>query len=103
MDLINKLNLKHKLKRSKAVLTSFTNNKISVEGEVVLPVDFAGQKTHFRFVVSSDLDTDILIGLNFLQKFGMVLNMATRKIYSAFGSTDYVNNPKPTNHSSKVK
>ena len=65
------------IQRCDAVLTSFSNDKVSVLGKVTLEICITHLITvRHEFIVTDMLDVEFLLGLDFLEEKGLLLILA---------------------------
>ena len=70
-----------------AKLSSITNSKLSVHGEIELLVDILSTKTAFRFIVTDFTDFNFLLGLDYMTQSDLVLDFPNREVISPTGRT----------------
>ena len=86
------------------VLSSFTQNKVPVQGKIVLEVRLADGTFSHEFIVTGLLDTDFLIGLDFLLDHGLNIDFKTCTMTSSRGTSSEPR-PKPADihHIKRIK
>ena len=68
------------LQRSNVNLSSFTQNPIPIRGEIQLVVKIAGSNTEHKFLVTDLLDTEFLIGSDFLTAKQCSVNYHSKRL-----------------------
>ena len=94
--------LSERLGHTEIRLSSFTNNDIKTYGKLELEILVAGLPTTHTYV-ATDLDTDVLIGIDFLEAHRMTLDMGHRKLVSRRGSAKLFNKPEPLPRTMKIR
>jgi hypothetical protein len=85
-------------------LTSFTQDKIGTSGLVTLPVSIAGRETQHDFIVTELLDTQFLVGLDFMQDKGVIMDYQQGVLRLPDGSTTpLLEKPASVKKSSKMR
>ena len=103
LKFVKSLGLFHSLKPSNVTLTSFTRNNIPVYGTCELPVTIAGLTTIYNFVVTGFLDTEFLIGLNFMRDKRVTLDMGNGLLTTPSGSTPFYEKPPNVERTMKIR
>ena len=101
--LVDSLGLSSKIQPCSTVLSSFTKNRIPISGQISLQIEVAGLCVGWKFIVTNILESDYLIGLDFLQKNNIVLDMSRNYLVSPLGKAKFINDPKCVERVLKVK
>ena len=103
-DLVRDMGITH-LSGTKYVLSSFTQNKIKTLGEVTIPLTIAGlQTSHSCIVVDSNMQCDILIGMDFVDRHQLNINAKERVVSSDWGESKFLaGEPTPVIKRIKVR
>ena len=88
---------------TQAKLTSFSQNIVPAMGEIRLRSELAGLTTEWTFIVSNLLDTDFLIGADFMKANDISLDMGKGILKTARGQTSLSNIPGQLRSSVKIK
>ena len=85
-------------------LSSFSNDNINIEGEIVLDLEVAGTKIEHTFIVSPLLqDSDFLIGLDIMKEHSFSIAVGERKVYTPQGAARFLCTPRQLKTKLKVK
>ena len=98
VTLVNSILVKHlnvqDISANKHVLTSFTDNRINTLGEVNLTLGIAGVNArHTCIVVKDSMECDILLGMDFIGKYGLCVNGKDRTVTSYSGFSKFISLP----------
>ena len=85
------------------VLSSFTNDRIPTHGSIVLPILIAGLATQHKFIVTDQMDTEFLIGIDFLKDHKITLNLGDGTLQTHQGSCKFFNKPHSTPKTMKIR
>ena len=99
---LSKINLFDQVQTDKTKLSSFTKNNISILGSIQLSISLGGLETDHKFFVSEFVQNDFLVGIDFLDKNRININMQKRQIETQFGQTSFKNMPKTLNKIHKI-
>ena len=90
--------------KTNCILSSFTKEKISTVGEVVLELTIAGTcVSHTCIVVSHGMECDILLGMDFMTANDISVHAGSRNITSPYGSAPFKGPPEPILRRTKVR
>ena len=92
--LINKLGLQSQVRPTNCTLSSFTKNAIPALGEITLNLTIAGMCASHICIVSDLLDTDVLLGMDYMGRYNITLQLGRGTITSDFGSSTFLQTPK---------
>ena len=84
-------------------LTSFSRNTIPTYGQVIVPVTLAGVHSEWRFIVTNLLDTDFLLGSDFMEENCLSLDMGKGVLRSAVGQVEFSEVPVNLNECLKIR
>ena len=84
------------IQRCSMILSSFTQNEIPIRGKIELTVRLADVEISHEYIVTDLLDTDFLIGLDFLHDHGITINFNTNDLITSYGTVCRLH-PKPMN------
>ena len=102
--LVADLRLTENIVKTNCLLSSFTKDKITTVGEIVLKVAVAGICVpHTCIVVSHVMEHDILLGMDFLTENDISVHAGSRKVTSPRGSVPFVSPPEPIPRRTKVR
>ena len=91
------------IKPSSINLSSFTNDRIPTHGSIQLTLTIAGLTTHHEFIVTDSMDTEFLIGIDFLQRHKITLNLGENSLQTSVGSCKFFNRPKTSDKTAKIR
>ena len=91
------------IKPSSINLSSFTNDRIPTHGSIQLTLTIAGLNTHHEFIVTDNMDTEFLIGIDFLQRHKITLNLGENSLHTTVGSCKFFNRPKTSDKTAKIR
>ncbi len=74
-----------KIGPSNAILSSFTQNKIQINGSITLKINIADVTVLQEFIVTPMLDVDFLLGLNFLQTNNITIEYGSSTLRTKSG------------------
>ncbi len=86
-NFLARVKLGNNIKRSTAVLSSFTHDRIPVRGKVVLDIKIAGLSSRQEFLVTEMLDVDFLLGLDFLESNDITIDYGRCTLRTRAGGT----------------
>ena len=96
--------LTDRLEKCETRLRSFTNDIISVKGSIILGVDLTGYDLTHTFIVTDIMETDILIGADFLKDHNLNLCMGQGRVVAHDGGyVDFWRTPEPVKEMRKVR
>ena len=102
--LVADLRLTGSIVKTNCLLSSFTKEKITTVGEIVLNLTVAGTCVpHTCIVVSHVMEHDILLGMDFLTTNDISVHAGSRKVTSPRGSVPFVSPPEPIPRRTKVR
>jgi hypothetical protein len=91
------------LHRTDATLTSFTQNRIPVYGAIDLSLEIAGITVTHNYIITDFLDTQFLLGLDFLREKKVILNMERGTLNTQHGSTPFFDKPRNIHKTMKIR
>ena len=101
---VNHLHLDQKISPSSVKLISFSNDNIPVQGELRLNLGIAGQTSNHDFVVTDRLlETEFLLGIDFMQQHEITLNLGRRELITRWGFCQITDIPTPVKRSMKIR
>ena len=100
---VDYLGVKDKISPTLAKLTSFSQNIVPAIGEIRLRTALAGITTEWTFIVSNLLDTDFLIGADYMKANAISLDMGKGILKTPKGQTSLSNIPGQLRSSVKIK
>ena len=96
--------LTDRLEKCETRLRSFTNDVISVKGSIILGVDLTGYDLTHTFIVTDNMETDLLIGADFLKDHNLNLCMGQGRVVAHDGGyVDFWRTPEPVKKMRKVR
>ena len=102
--LVKKLGLQSEIKPCGMVLKSFSQNTVQTRGMIKLPVMIAGTRFNNTFVLTDLLDTEFLIGDDFLRSNKVTLNYNTCRMLLPNGdSVPFTDKPENVTKQIKVR
>ena len=84
-------------------LRSFTGDKIETRGIVKLEITLKGNITQHDFIVTEGMETDILVGANYLEENDITLKMRIKKLEVNGHHVNFINLPSPLERNCKIK
>lgn len=103
-SLLQRLGLLKHVRSTGFTLSSFTKDKIPVTGEIPLRVEVAGvTASHTCVVVADLLDSDVLLGTDFLSATKMTLDLSRNILTSPHGTAEFLRNVKSIKQRSNVR
>lgn len=102
-DFVKRINQTSSIKPSTITLSSFTENKINTQGIITLSVDLAGISTNHNFYVTQKMDTDFLLGMDFLSLHGVTLDLNNNILRTAAGTSKIFSKPHSEPRTLKIK
>ena len=100
---VDKISKSHKIKPANISLTSFTQDKIEVKGQIKISVKIAGINAKHKFIVSDLVENDFLIGMDFLTNNEIVIDIPSKALKTNFGKSKFIEKPGPLYKSRKIK
>ena len=92
--LVDILNLNGNIKPTKFLITGLGNKVIPMRGQITLPLTLGTNKVYHTFVVSDNIDSEFLIGMDVINKLDMVINVSERKVSMPNNNTvSFMNKP----------
>ena len=91
------------VKKSKESLSSFTNNNIPILGTIDLMISVANLDAGHKFFVTNLLDTEFLIGIDFLVEKEIDLNFSSKNLRTRYGNCSLFNRPKVVTKVMKIR
>ena len=102
---INRIGLVDKVEKSNAALTSFSNNTITVQGQISLDLRI-GEVVLARhvFIVTNMLDVEFLVGLDFLEANKLSIDFGGSKLFKENGQyCTLLEKPRDIPHVKKIR
>ena len=93
LDLVHNMGWENKIQGCTVQVRSFTKDKIPIQGEISLPLSVAGQTIQQSFLVTACLNAEFLIGLDFLEKGKMCIDLLESCLRSDSGRSEFIKNP----------
>ena len=110
VSLISKSLVKHlqtkgalEIKSTNVTLSSFSRNSIPTHGQVTVTLAIAGVNTEWTFIISDLLDTDYLLGSDFMEQNNLSLDMGKGILRSAEGQTGFSGLPRMLEENVKIR
>ena len=104
LSLVKELKLEHLIRRTQLGLFTLTNQRIATAGEIDLRLRIAGScVTHTCVVLVEPMETDVLLGVDFLGRHGVTIDFASRTVTSYNGSSPFSGPPKAISRTEKVR
>lgn len=104
LSLIKHLRLEHKIRKTNCVLSSFTKDKIRINGEITIHLTIAGTRApHTCIVVTEDMECNILLGMDFMRNNDISILAGASKITSPNGSSKFLPPATPIDKRTKVR
>ena len=101
---VNYLHLDQEILPSSLKLISFSNDSIPVQGELKLKLEIAGQTSIHDFVVTDRLlETEFLLGIDFMQQHEITLDLGRRELITRWGVCQITDIPTPCKRSMKIR
>jgi len=101
---VKRIGWENRIQKYDIKLTSITQNRIKTDGIITLPVSIAGRGTQHSFVVTELLDTQFLMGLDFMQDKGVTMDHQLRVLRLPDGSSaPLIEKPQNVKKSSKIR
>ena len=101
---VRRLGLDRKIRPSNKKLISFSQDAIQTQGEITLEVSVAGSKFQHDFIVTDLLDTDFLIGDDFLRNNKILLDYERCQLRLPSGnSTPFKDKPRNVEKALKIR
>ena len=100
---VKRLNLLKLLSPTEISLQSFTHHRIPAHGTIDLVVNIAGITASHTFVVTDFLDTDFLIGMDFMYHNNITLDIGSQLFISPNGSARFFNKPLDVPRTMKIR
>ena len=95
--------LTDQIRKTTVNLSSFTADKIKTYGEINLNIIVANCHTSHTMIITDLVDTHCLLGMDYLSKHNMNIDVTRQCITSARGSTTFLKRPKQLQKSSAVR
>ena len=103
-SLIRRLNLQRNLRETESRLSSFTKDAIPATGEITLELEVAGLATNHRcIVVKNLLDTEVLLGADFMTAHNISIELGNGVVKSRFGQTQCIPTEKSIPKRTKIR
>ena len=102
---VHRIGAMSQIENSNAVLTSFSNNKISVLGAITLQLHIGSEinATH-NFIVTDMLDVEFLLGLDFLEENKLTIDFGNSVLRTYGGQyCELYEKPRDTPHVKKIR
>ena len=101
---VNFLNLDKNILPSSVKLISFSSNSIPIQGELRLKLEIASQESVHDFVVTDRLlETEFLLGIDFMQQHDIILDLGRRELITRRGVSHIIDIPTPCKRSMKIR
>ena len=92
--LVDILNLNGNIKPTNFLITGLGNKVIPMRGQITLPLTLGTTKVNHTFVVSDNINSEFLIGMDVINKLDMVINVSERKVSMPNNNTvSFMNKP----------
>ena len=101
-DLVHNMGWDSKIQRSKVRVRSFTKDQIPIQGEISLPLSVAGQTIQQNFLVTACLNAEFLVGLDFLEKGKLCIDLQESCLRSDSGRSEFIRDPTSVTRVAKV-
>ena len=102
-DLIERLGKRAEVKPCNMRFRSFTKENIPVAGQIVLGIEMAGQTVYQQCVVYESMDSDILIGMDYLTEAKAIIDIPRTMLRTPNGFVRCISNPKSVEDIKKIK
>lgn len=76
-----------KIPNSNITITGITGNSVKDEGFAVVPIQFGNIYTNWPMMIMENCPCDVLIGMDFLDRFGFNIDLKGSKLVSEVGGT----------------
>ena len=91
------------IRNSPIKIRSFTRDQVPIIGEINLPLELAGRVVNHRFLVTDLLDSEILIGLDYMQSGELILDIPRSCVCSNKGKAEFVKGPASITRVAKIR
>ena len=88
---------------TRTVVTGLAGRPVPMRGEITLEIDIGGKINSHRFIVSDNLDSDFLIGLDIMSEFEMCINIPKRCIEMPNAEIPFLSKPLSLQQRYKIK
>ena len=102
-DLVERLGKRAEVKPCNMRFRSFTKENIPVAGQIVLGIEMAGQTVYQQCVVYESMDSDILIGMDYLTEAKAIIDIPRTMLRTPNGFVRCISNPKSVEDIKKIK
>ena len=100
---VKSMGLSNQIQPSNIKIKSFTDDLVPVEGKIRLTLQVANQKLIHEFLITNCLDSDVLMGLDYLTEAALIIDIPASCMKSEFGSTTFITNPRSTERAAKIR
>ena len=101
--IVSHLQLTHLLQDNKTRITGLSNKEVPTRGVIELDLTLAETTVKHRFIVIDCLTSDVLIGIDIMEKLGMQIDFDKRMIKTQFGRIPFRNTPIPLESRHRVR
>lgn len=103
-SLIRRLGLQDEIRETDSRLSSFTKDAIPATGEITLELEVAGLATNHRCIVVKDLlDTEVLLGADFMTVHNISIELGKGLVTSRFGYAECIPAEKSIPKRTKIR
>ena len=100
---IKRMKLESKIEKNAMILSSFTNDRIPTYGSINLPLLIGNLQTNHNYIITDHMDTELLIGIDFLKDYKITLNMNNSTLQTQYGECKFFRKPKDINKTMRIK
>ena len=101
--LITQLDMMDNIRPTKILIAGLGKNIIPMHGEILLQIKLAGMQIQHTFLVSDNIDEEILAGTDVMKKASMRIDIPGRCIMTPYGSAQFLDKPVKLNSRCRVK
>lgn len=91
--LVHQLNKMDDIRPTRFKIAGLSKTVIPMRGEIELQVEFAGCRLQHIFIVSDNIDEEILMGIDVMKKTGMQIDIPRYLIVTDQGDAGFINKP----------
>ena len=101
--LIDQLDMMDKIQPTKILIAGLGKKIIPMRGEIKLQIGFANMKIWHTFIVSDNIDEEILAGTDIMRKTEMLIDIPNKVILTPQGCENFLDKPVSLSGKYKVK
>ena len=104
-DFVKVLGFEDKIEPCGVVIRSFSGEIIPIRGQIQLELTMGGQAVRQKFLITNCMnhDDDILVGLDYMKKGKIVLDVPKAELVTPYGATKFITKPRSVESVKKIR